>query len=613
MSEQTNKKKNFDKTPFGLIKKNFKGIYYFQVLFKLTIVLILFPLLDFIKDQIMTVNHTSSVTMANFYTVAKNPLTWLILIVIIFVVTLFVCLEDFAQASLLHASWTDKKHITAREAFDSGVDTAVRCLIPSNWPIIIYVLLICPFSSLLDTSSITKYVRLPGFVIENFTKYPVYGAAYTAATVVLAFLALRLSYVIYAMYLEKVSFLKACKISWNMTKGKRMFSLLFAIIGYTLVMLIIMFVILVCIPLIAMLAVMWIEPGIDPTSYVNESFFYALVLPAALLVGMIMSPVTQAVIASRYFRCRTEEGMEIPAYDRHQSHLLKKPWIRVAWAALCIVVIYFSVPKTWRQFKWIFNGNSDEVLIMAHRGNSADAPENTIPAFEAAYEAGATAVELDVQMTKDGKIIVMHDDNTKRTTGVDHNIWEVTYDEIKDLDNGSFFSEEFAGTKIPTLEEAIQCCKDRMFINIEIKRNGHDDGIGDRVVEIIREYEFQNQCDITSQDYDTLVEIHEKYPDVLLAYTSVLGIGEIKDLDAVDIVSIQETFATFDAVESMHRAGKKVFVWTVNDRDVMDDLIGINVDAILTNDPILGNNVLAEHKGIIDRLMRMRQILSYFS
>ena len=193
-------------------------------------------------------------------------------------------------------------------------------------------------------------------------------------------------------------------------------------------------------------------------------------------------------------------------------------------------------------------------------------------------------------MLADGTIIVLHDDNLKRTTGVNKNVWEVTYDEIKDLDNGRFFNEEFAGTTIPTLDEVIKLAgsgKDKLFLNIEIKRNGHDEGITQKVVDIIVENNYLSNCDITSQDYHTLEEVREINQSVLTAYTSAIGIGNIETLDAADIISIQETFATYENIERIHNAGKHVFVWTVNEEETMENLISLNVDAILTNDPQL--------------------------
>jgi len=609
--EETKKKKDMSRSAFGLIKNNFKGIYLFHILFKLTILLILFPLLNYIKNLILIANQTSSITMANLMTIAKNPLTWLIMLAIVLIATFFACIENFANVSLMHASWTKKK-TSARVAFSTGAAGAIRCMIPYNWAVIVFVLFISPFSKFFDNSSVTRYFKVPGFILETFGKYPAAGIAYILVTIILGIVALKLSFAFYAMYMDKISFIKACKVSWKMTNGRRFFSVLWTIVKFFLIMAGIMLLVLAVVPFVALLLIKWLEPGTDPTTMLDDGSLFFAVIPVYLLMGILLSPIMKAAIASKYFRFREENGEEIPEYEADLVKLRKGRVIRILWAVMCAVILFFSVPQTWREIKWVAGSGNDGIKIMAHRGNSAEAPENTIPAFEMAYEAGADAIELDVQMTKDGQIIIMHDDNTKRTTGVDHNIWEVTYDEIKDLDNGSYFSKEFAGTKIPTLEEAIACCKGRMFINIEIKRNGHDEGITDKVVEIIRKNEFQNECDITSMDYDTLVEINEKYPDILLAYTTALGIGEIKDLSAVDILSIEETSATAEVVESLHKAGKKVFVWTVNDDETMEYLIGIHVDAILTNDTALGVEVLSNHQGAWDKILRMRQIIDNF-
>ena len=198
----------------------------------------------------------------------------------------------------------------------------------------------------------------------------------------------------------------------------------------------------------------------------------------------------------------------------------------------------------------------------------------------------------------------------KRTTGVNKNVWEVTYNEIKDLDNGSFFSEEYAGTVIPTLDEVIKFAasgKDKLYLNIEIKRTGHDEGIAKKVVDIIVANDYLDHCDITSQDYKTLEEVRQINPYVLTAYTSVIGIGNIETLDAADIISIQQTFATYENIDRIHRAGKHVFVWTVNEEDTMEKLVDLNVDAILTNSPNICKYVIDEHQSSVMNVVRRVQ------
>ena len=254
-------------------------------------------------------------------------------------------------------------------------------------------------------------------------------------------------------------------------------------------------------------------------------------------------------------------------------------------------------------------------MIMAHRGFSAQAPENTIPAFQKCIDNGFSAAELDVQMLADGTIVVMHDDNLKRTTGLDKNVWEVTYNDIKDLDNGSFFDSSFAGTTIPTLDDVIRLAgrgKNKLYLNIEIKRNGHDDGIVEKVVEIIKKNNYMDYCDVTSQDYETLEEVKSTDPKILTAYTSAIGIGDIDSLDAADIISIQETFATYENIDRIHKAGKKVFVWTVNEEETMKTLISLNVDAILTNDPVLCRSVIDQYdSNIMNIVQRIHSAFSF--
>ena len=329
----------------------------------------------------------------------------------------------------------------------------------------------------------------------------------------------------------------------------------------------------------------------------------------------IVTPIIASSFQSLYYTRKAEIGEDILPYTVAPHFFHKYPFLKWMIVAICAVSLFFSGPKRFAQIRWMLNTDYGLPMIMAHRGFSAGAPENTLPAFQKCIDGGFTAAELDVQMTADGTIIVMHDDNLKRTTGLDKNVWEVTYDEIKNLDNGSFFSSEFAGTTIPTLDEVIKLAgsgKDTLFLNIEIKRNGHDDGIIQKVVDIIVANDYLDNCDVTSQDYSTLEDVREINPSVLTAYTSAVGIGHIESLEAADIISIQETFATYENVERIHSAGKRVFVWTVNEEETMKNLIGLNVDAILTNDPALCKTVIDQYgSNMMNMIERIHTAFSF--
>ena len=131
-------------------------------------------------------------------------------------------------------------------------------------------------------------------------------------------------------------------------------------------------------------------------------------------------------------------------------------------------------------------------------------------------------------------------------------------------------------------------------------------------MDTILENDYLSNCDITSQDYSTLEEVRQINPSVLTAYTSAIGIGNIDSLEAADIISIQETFATYENIERIHNAGKHVFVWTVNEQDTMEHLVSLNVDAILTNDPQLCKVVIDNYdSSIMNVLHRLQEVFTF--
>ena len=597
------------RSPFLLIRRNYQALISFELRYKVFVMLIVFPLLSYSERLLLVVNQESNIAMYNVVDMLKNPLSWGVLLFMGILMSIFTAVEQIGILRILNASVFNIK-ADAKQTFADTANIIIEQCKWKNLTILPYFLIVFPIAQAFDTSSVTRFIRIPGFILEHFQKYPVFQYGYIAACLILTLLSMRIIYSMTIMTVEGDDFPTACRKSLKLTTLKRIPSLLLAMIKTVLLYgtLVVIFSILVLALIFGVIH--WLEPAYDLMNLVTTEFIMIYTLAVGTIASWIFISFFQSVVMSNYYGYCFKENGAVPPLRKCRT-MFNRRAAHAVFAVVCMVVLYFSVPSRYRQFKAILSGNTAGVMVMAHRGYSNAAPENTMPAFEKAYEIGVNSIELDVQMTKDGEIIVMHDDNLKRTTGVDKNVWEVTYDEIKDLDNGSFFSKEYAGTKIPTLEEAIRFCKGRMYINIEIKRNGHDEGIEDRVVEIIRANDFQSECDITSQDYDTLKSVREKYPDIMLAYTSVIGIGDVQNLDACDILSIQETFATFDTVEALHRQGKRVFVWTVNEQETMERLIGLNVDAILTNDPQLALDTIKNHQGFADFYYRLSQILIY--
>ena len=517
----------------------------------------------------------------------------------------------------MHASKFDIKRTTG-QIVAAGFSRCFDRYKPVNWLLIPYVLLVLRFGTLTgDISSVISVIKIPGFILEDFSKRPWEGAIFACFQVVAIYLFLRWIYAVPVMVEEnELSFKAACRKSAAMTKGKHFIKILFLVMEWSLLIVFFYYAGTAVIIIEWYLLSIWLLRGaVDPFKVFFTARFVPVSLIFYLMILWIATPIIFAAIQCAYYRRKEQLGEELCPYAEPTQYFRRYPVLKWWLVAVCAISIFFSAPQRLEQIQWMLNTDYGTAMIMAHRGYSAQAPENTIPAFQKCIDNRFTAAELDVQMLADGTVVVLHDDNLKRTTGVDKNVWEVTYDEIKDLDNGSFFNESFAGTAIPTFDEVIRLAgheKDKLYLNIEIKRNGHDDGIVEKVVEIIRENNYMDYCDVTSQDYETLEEVRRVDPEILTAYTSAIGIGDIDTLDAADIISIQETFATYENIDRIHRAGKRVFVWTVNEEPTMKKLVSLNVDAILTNDPALCRSVIDQYdSNIMNIVQRIHSAFSF--
>ena len=231
-----------------------------------------------------------------------------------------------------------------------------------------------------------------------------------------------------------------------------------------------------------------------------------------------------------------------------------------------------------------------DILIIGHKGASAIAPENTLKAFKKAIELKADMVEFDIHKTKDGEIVIIHDLDTLSTTGVQGLIKDMTLEEIKKLDAGE-------GEKIPTLLELIKVAKEKVGLQIEIKSSG----LLEKLIKLLKEVNLVNTSIVSSFAFGELVKLKNLEPKIklgLLLSADLVQVRQIKRniLKAVDkkFYAIHPHYSVADKeiVDFAHDNNLKVNVWTVNDKDVMERLIEIGVDGIITDDISMANELL---------------------
>ena len=235
--------------------------------------------------------------------------------------------------------------------------------------------------------------------------------------------------------------------------------------------------------------------------------------------------------------------------------------------------------------------------ITAHRGASVKYPENTLSAFVGAKKLGADWIELDVQQTKDKQIVVSHDTNLKRVTGVNKDIIDMDYSEIKKLDAGSFFDKKFKNEKIPLLSEVLEFAKkNNIRLNIELKPTGKETDFEKQVVDLIKEYQFENRCIVTSQMYNVLKNTKNVDKNIKTVYVMSIAIGNITDAKYADAFSVEASNVNPDLVNKVHNEGKELLAWTVNTEESINKMIDMNVDNIITDNIELGKELVEKSK-----------------
>ncbi|MCR5689285.1 MAG: glycerophosphodiester phosphodiesterase [Clostridiales bacterium] len=238
--------------------------------------------------------------------------------------------------------------------------------------------------------------------------------------------------------------------------------------------------------------------------------------------------------------------------------------------------------------------------IIAHRGANRLAPQNTMPAFETAVNMGVDGFETDVHLTSDGEIVLCHNYTIDETSDGSGRIEDMTLAELKEHDFGSYFSPDFAGTRIPTLAEFLEFCADRRdkinIINIEIKPPlDKETGIAAATVEAVKRFGLFDELLISSFDHQVLLDCKACDPACRTGYLypttqPIRGQSPVPTLAAVkrtgcDAVHPISMLVNRAYIERMHKNGLAVNVWTVNDGKAIMDLTEWGADGIISDMP----------------------------
>ncbi|MDA7964608.1 glycerophosphodiester phosphodiesterase [Ruegeria sp.] len=322
-------------------------------------------------------------------------------------------------------------------------------------------------------------------------------------------------------------------------------------------------------------------------SGVNLRFALTLSLIVAglwSLAGLVLAAIALgalAVLLDGFFEPRTD------ALPHPEPGNLRRPVLVTVGAAVAAVLIGL----------WFGQGLLERVQapdhadVIGHRGAAALRPENTMASVLKAIEDGADWVEIDVQETADGVVIIAHDSDFMKLAGVPTKVWDATMQDVAEIDIGSWFGPEYADERAPTLRDVLAAAKGKSKVIIELKYYGHDVDLENRVAAIVEELDMQDDIATMSLKYPAVQKMKALRPDWRAGVLAATAVGDLSGLDG-DFLAVNANLATPGLIRQVHAAGKDIYVWTVNDPLQMSAMASMGVDGLITDRPAMAREVL---------------------
>ena len=591
----------------SLIVFNWRPLVLFELIYKVFAAAIMVPVFLTLFTLILKTSGTPYLTYETARTFFAHPLTDALLVLLLLAMTMYSMIDIGAVIFILDQSAQNKK-VHTLQALTFSLKNALRVWHPKNIMIAVVILFLVPLLNIGMASGFISTLSLPEFMVDYIRNDWRFLIPVAAGFLLIFYFLCRWLYAFHYFTLEKLNFRPSRGKSRSLGMGNRLKDLL---------------TLLVVQAAYAGISAVLLPAGTILTKKIMSAlsshfilqWLTSTVVATGVFVGLLITfslamPVGYGCISVLFYLHKEEKGEPViptvqPGYIQDKKKLLLIHRIGVllgltsVFTAFLIGVLVCS--GLWNpQVEYLHRTE-----ITAHRGASVDYPENTMAAFRGAYEQGADWVELDVRLTKDKQVVVMHDANVRRTTGKDALVSDMTYDEISLLDAGSSFSSGFAGETVPLLGEVIAYAKPLgLKLNIELKTVDDSGDLEKAVLGLIHDSRYDTGCQISSLLYDDLTRVKALDPDIRTSYILTLALGQIDRLDAADGFCVETTSANRSLVKRIHNAGKTLTVWTVNQRGSIEDLIDLGIDNIITDNVPLAKDCLtrSRYSELINRL-----------
>lgn len=580
------------KDAYRSISYNFKQLFFFELAYRLLGLFIIYPVLTLLFELSITLSGYSYITNQVLIEYATNPITIIMLLILVAILAIYVMVELIFLSIIFDYGYHDK-NLTFEELITIGLKKTYETYKKYHIKIIFPAFLFFIVVELLHFVGIAQTINLPFELITYISQNIWLQITFGIFILLGIFLFIETAFHIHFYTVEKLSFKETIRESKTLLKKKRLEMIgEFVVVNVLFNLFLYGFYILII--LIVGYMISWIRGSAYALSAVL-TILYSVYSVIGFVATITLIPINFSLVSSWYYEGREKQGKVVSIVRKKRMTLnlgSKKSKLIVAGTIVFLLVINLSSVLTV-----LANPRSQfEILnyadVIAHRGASKDAPENTLSSIQLAMDQFADAIEMDIRETSDGVPIVMHDATLGRTTNDSFNrrVESTDYAYIATLDAGSWFSLEFQGEKVPTLEEVLELTAGKATLFLELKN--YSQSLEISVMELLENYQMIDHVVILSFSRDQIRRIKAINPDVqtLLLIATFFG-----DLDSIiqseDIDHFGLSVHFFDRnqsfVDRAKQEGKKVYVWSIKDEETMDRMIELDADGLITDRPLV--------------------------
>jgi glycerophosphoryl diester phosphodiesterase len=514
--------------------------------------------------------------------------TWQgILILVLGVASLFVYVAfDLNSKIVLSRNLINGRSETLEESIKEGFFSIGKLINIRGILVVIYIALIAPILGIGISITATENLYIPTFISSVIQDSVLYSALAGVAVFVFLSAGIANLFVLHGIVIDKLPIKDASKQSGKLMKANWKDYIKQNVIFICMIVGSITAVAIVCLFLPLKLITM-LPTG--PLSRFLTVFFVTAGTVISVLTDLFGVPLYLLKMTQLYYSYKQGSEYEFREIKREKRAGYKRGVIATAIILIAVVIAVFAF------FEQLFPVETD-VNIIAHRGGGNEGRENTLSGMETAWAAGAYGSEIDIQRTKDGYYVLNHDGTFKRVAGDSRKPEEMTLREVKKL--------SIDGEPVPTYEEMLISSRGRMVLFTELKGNTADKQMADDAVKLVKQYQMEGEVVLISLKYDLIDYIETAYPEMETGFLTFASFGNTAGLNC-DYIGLEEESATIDAIDAIHREGKKVLVWTANEKGSQKHFLCTEVDGLITDNVTQALELVTEleQRSDLDRMV----------